>query len=160
MLTIPQDVLFYILLCLGAVVIGLTVWIVRLEQKLKALSRGRTGENLDQVIRSFEKDIQALASFRGNTEKYLHSVERRLKRSVQGVAHVSFNAFQGLDSGGRQSFATAILDELGNGVILSTLHARDRVNVFAKEIKQFSATLPLTAEEQDALTRAQESCKL
>jgi len=158
--TIPQELVLYIALVLGIVVIALTVWIIRLEQKIKTLSRGRNGENLDQIIKSFEKDIATLGTFRHETERYLTSVERRLRRSVQGIGHVGFNAFQGLDSGGRQSFATAILDESGNGVILSTLHARDRVNVFAKEIKQFAALATLTQEEQDALTRAQESCKL
>jgi len=160
MITISQALLLYIVLALGVLIIALIVWVIRLETKIKSLSRGRTGENLDQVIKSFEKDIGVLATFKHDTEKYLTTAERRLRRSLQGLGHVSFNAFQGLDSGGRQSFATALLDEMGNGVILSTLHARDRVNVFAKEVKHFKATLALTAEEQDALTRAQESCKL
>lgn len=160
MIPISQDVALYIVLCLVLLVIGLIAWVLHLERRIRTLSRGHTGENLAQVIHSFEKDIQRLATFQGNTERYLHSVEKRLRRSLQGVSHVSFSAFQGLDSGGRQSFATALLDEMGNGIILSTLHARDRVNVFAKEVKQFSAILPLTTEEQDALTRAQESCKL
>jgi hypothetical protein len=73
---------------------------------------------------------------------------------------LSFKAFQGLDSGGHQSFASAFLDENGNGLIISTLHSRDRVNVFAKEIKQFSAAVSLTEEEKTALTQAKESCKL
>ncbi|MEY2640643.1 MAG: hypothetical protein RL150_36 [Candidatus Parcubacteria bacterium] len=160
MLTIPQEALLYIILALAAVCLGFIFWIARLEKRIRTLTRGRTGENLEQVIKSFERDIQTLATFRGHTEQYLTTVERRLRRSIQGLSHVSFNAFQGLDSGGRQSFAAAFMDEHGNGIILSTLHARDRVNVFAKEVKQWNPTLQLTEEEADALTRAKESCKL
>jgi hypothetical protein len=140
--TIPQEALLYIIIALAAVCLGFVFWIARLEKRIRTLSRGRTGENLEQVI------------------KYLTTVERRLRRSIQGLSHVSFNAFQGLDSGGRQSFAAAFTDEHGNGIILSTLHARDRVNVFAKEVKQWNPTLQLTEEEARALTQAKESCKL
>lgn len=160
MSTIPQELVLYIIIGCGVLIIALIGWIIRLEHKLHTLSRGRTGENLDQIIRSFEKDISTLATFKHDTERYLTLVERRLRRSVQGIGHKHFNAFQGLDSGGRQSFATAIIDETGNGVIFSTIHARDRVNVFAKEIQQFSSAVSLTEEEQAALTRAKESCKL
>jgi hypothetical protein len=160
MSTIPQETFLYIAIVCGVLIIVLIGWIIRLEQKIRSLSRGRNGENIDQVIRSFEKDIATLGTFKMDTEKYLTSVERRLRRSIQGVGHKHFNAFQGLDSGGRQSFATAILDEMGNGVIFSTLHSRDRVNVFAKEITTFNSAVTLTEEEQAALTRAKESCKL
>lgn len=158
--TIPQELFLYIAIFCGVLILILIGWIIRLEQKIRSLSRGRSGENLDQVIRSFEKDIATLGTFKSETEKYLTTVERRLRRSIQGIGHKHFNAFQGLDSGGRQSFATAILDETGNGVIFSTLHSRDRVNVFAKEISAFASAVTLTEEEQAALTRAKESCKL
>lgn len=158
--TIPQDALLYIIIVLAAACLGFVFWIAKLEARIRTLSRGRTGENLEHIIKSFETDIQALASFRGTTEAHLSSVEHRLRRSIQGLSHVSFNAFQGLDSGGRQSFATAFVDEYGNGIILSTLHARDRVNVFAKEVQQWKPTLQLSDEEAAALTQARKSCKL
>lgn len=158
--TIPQEILVYIVAALVLVVIVLIVFLVRTEIRLKRLSRGNGSFNLENSIKSIDEDLGKLEKFRTDMETYLTSVEKRLKRSVQGVSNVSFSAFQGLDSGGKQSFATAFLNEEGDGVIFSTLHSRDRVNVFAKEIKNFKSQLSLTDEEKNALTRASESCKL
>jgi hypothetical protein len=160
MFTIPQDTLIYTVAGLLVVVSVLIVWIVRIESKLKTLTRGQNGFDIGKTLKSIEADLNNLFLSKDDIEKYLKTVEVRLKKSIQGLSTVSFKAFQGLDSGGHQSFATAFLDENGNGLIISTLHSRDRVNVFAKEIKQFNATLSLTDEEKQALTQAKESCKL
>lgn len=160
MFTIPQEMIIYIVAGIALIVAGLIIWIIRIESKLKTLTRGQNGFNIESAIKSIESDLGNLDTFKKDIEKYLKQVEVRLRRSVQGVSTLSFKAFQGLDSGGHQSFATAFLDENGNGLILSTLHSRDRVNVFAKEIKQFSSSLTLTDEEKEALTRAKESCIL
>lgn len=160
MFTIPQEIIIYILAGLLILVAGLILWIIKIETRLKTLTRGQNGFNIESTLKSIESDLNNLFLFKEDIEKYLKKVEIRLKRSLQGVSLLSFKAFQGLDSGGHQSFASAFLDENGNGLIISTLHSRDRVNVFAKEIKQFSAAVSLTDEEKTALTQAKESCKL
>lgn len=160
MFTIPQEIIIYIIAGILILVAVLILWIVRLELKLKTLTRGQNGFNIESTLKSIESDLNNLFLFKEDIEKYLKKVEIRLRRSVQGVSIMSFKAFQGLDSGGHQSFASAFLDENGNGLIISTLHSRDRVNVFAKEIKQFASAVSLTEEEITALTQAKESCKL
>jgi hypothetical protein len=52
------------------------------------------------------------------------------------------------------------LNEKGDGAILSTLHSRDRVNVYSKEIQGFKSPVMLTEEEVQALTKAQNSLSL
>ncbi len=160
MFTIPQDTLIYIVAGILILLAGLIIWIVKIESKLRTLTRGQKGFDIEATLKSIESDLNNIFLFKEDMEKYLKSVEIRLRRSVQGLSTVSFKAFQGLDSGGHQSFASTFLDENGNGLIISTLHSRDRVNVFAKEIKQFSATVSLTEEEKSSLTHAKESCKL
>lgn len=157
MSSIDTNVIIYIL---STIALLLIVWVVRLELKLKRLTRGKNGGSIEDAIKSIDADLKNFGLFRRDIERYLETVEKRLKRSVQGVHNVSFKAFKGMDSGGNQSFATALLNEKGDGVIISTLHARDRVNVFSKEVRDFKALLSLTEEEQSALTKAQESCKL
>lgn len=160
MFTIPQDTVIYIISGILVVISVLILWIIRIESKLKNLTRGQNGFDIEKTLKSIEEDLNKLFLSKDEIERYLKTVEMRLRKSIQGLATINFKAFQGLDSGGHQSFATAFLDENGNGLIISTLHSRDRVNVFAKEIKQFNATLSLTDEEKQALTQAKESCKL
>ena len=48
-----------------------------------------------------------------------------------------------------------MLDEDGNGVVLSSLYSRERMSVFAKPIKNNKSEYELTAEEKEALKGAE-----
>lgn len=160
MFTIPQEMIIYIVAGMALILAFLFIWIIKIDSRIKNLTRGQNNLNIETAIKSIENDLKNFGLFKNDIEKYLNQVEKRLKKSIQGVKTINFKAFQGLDSGGHQSFATAFLNEHGDGIIISTLHSRDRVNVFAKEIKNFNSILTLTSEEKEALTQAQESCKL
>ena len=123
------------------------------------MTRGN-GDSIESALISIEKELNNLGIFKTDMEKYLREVENRLKKNIKGVQSVNFRAFDGMDSGGGQSFAITLLNEEGDGVIISTLHARDRVNVFSKPILKFKSDLKLSDEEQAALTKAIKSCKL
>ena len=87
-----------------------------------------------------------------NTEKIIKDINKRLKTSVTGVGVVRFNPFT--NSGGNQSFAIALLNEHGNGVIISTLYGRERTSIFAKPVVKFASEYELTKEETEALEQA------
>jgi len=65
---------------------------------------------------------------------------------------VRFNPFE--DVGGDQSFAIALLDQHGNGLVLSSLHNRAETRVYAKPIQAGRSEYTLSAEEQQALAQA------
>lgn len=152
----PEFIIIYILSLVSLISI---IWIIRLEIRFKALTRGEK-ISIEQAINKIEDDLKKFSSFKTGLEEYLKNVEKRLSKSVQGVETINYSAFGGLDSGGRQSFATTLLNEKGDGIIISTLHSRDRVNVFGKEISNFKPLLKLSDEEQASLTKAIKSCKL
>jgi hypothetical protein len=87
-------------------------------------------------------------------EGYLHIVEERLKKSIRGVETVRFNPFKGTGDGGNQSFATALIDEEGNGVVISSIFARDRTSIFSKPIYKYVSSHELSEEELEAITKA------
>jgi hypothetical protein len=160
MINIQQEILVYIVAVLIVLSVILIFFLIRTEIRFKRLSRGNGKFNLEDSIKSIEEDLIEIEKFKMDMEKYLITLEKRVKKSIQGVSNINFKAFEGLDSGGNQSFALVFLNENGDGIILSTLHARDRVNVFSKKISNFKCDLLLTEEEQKALTQAKESCKL
>ena len=57
-----------------------------------------------------------------------------------------FNPFR--DAGGDQSFAVALTDQDGNGVVISSLHSRDVTRVYGKPLAAWESPYPLTEEEQ------------
>ncbi len=96
--------------------------------------------------------VTGLESFKKELETYLTTVESRLKKSVQGIHTVRFNPFKGsTGSGGNQSFATAFLNELGDGVVVSSLYAREHVSIFAKPIVRGKSEFELSEEEAEAV---------
>lgn len=139
---------------LSVLAIVLGVWLVLVERRLRKLLAGKDAQSLESVIGELGKDIRALERFQTNTTSYLADAEKRIKRSVQGVETIRFNAFRGNGEGGNQSFAIALLSENGDGAVISSIYARDRVSVFAKPVKNFSSEVEMTEEENEAVKRA------
>lgn len=142
------------IIALAVIVLILGVWLFVVERRLRKLLAGKNAQSLESVISALGTDIQALEKFRSDTENYLTDADKRIKRSIQGVETIRFNAFKGNGEGGNQSFAIALLSENGDGTVLSSLYARDRMSVFAKPIKNFTSEFEMTEEERDAIERA------
>lgn len=139
------------------VAIALAAWIVRLEKRLRRLMRGKDAESLEETIAGVMKDIATLKRFRHDSTEYLREVENRLQRNVGHIETLRFNPFQGTGEGGNQSFATAFVNEQGHGVVITSLHVRDRVSVFAKPVKNFESENELTDEERHVIAKALET---
>lgn len=142
---------------LATITLALSIWLFVVERRLRKLLAGKSAQSLEGVIGALGEDIHALEKFRDETSAYLATAEARLRRSIQGVETIRFNAFKGNGEGGNQSFAIALLSEDGDGTVVSSLYARDRVSVFAKPIKRFTSEYEMTAEERDAVARAKRS---
>ena len=145
------------LLVLAVITIALIVWIVRLEMRLKKFLIGVGAENIGDSFVQINGQLKDLAVFRKELEEYLRTVEKRLRQSTQGVHTIRFNPFKGTGAGGNQSFATAFINQEGNGVVLSSLYSRDRVSVFSKPVVNYGSEFELTKEERDAITEARKS---
>jgi hypothetical protein len=62
--------------------------------------------------------------------------------------------------GGDQSFSLALLDERGNGALLTCLHSGADMRVYGKPIQQFRSSYSLSADEQTALGQAKNALTL
>ncbi len=133
---------------------------IHTEWRVNRLLRGKNGKTLEEVITRSATDIEKFKQFRKELETYLESVEKRLDQSVRGVSTVRFNPFKGTGEGGNQSFATALLDENENGVVLSTLYTRERVGIYAKPLKNGKSEYELTGEEKEAIKQAKERLRI
>jgi hypothetical protein len=142
---------------LAALVLAIVLLFVHisLRRRLARLSLGRNG-SIEETISILMRDMKEFKEFRTELEKYLKLAEGRLRGSVSGLGVVRFNPFTGEGQGGNQSFALAVLDEQGEGVVLSTLYSRDRVGVYAKPLAAFASTYELSDEEKQAIERARE----
>lgn len=155
-MVIDQNLLFYGTAATGIIFILFLVWIIYLHIRLSRMLRGKDARSLEDTVNEITREVNILADARAEIEQYLKNAEKRLRKNISGVHTVRFNPFKGTGAGGNQSFATAFLDEYGNGVVISSLYARDRVSVFAKPIVKQKSEFELSAEEKEAINGAAE----
>ena len=87
-------------------------------------------------------------------EKSVAELRGSLAQTLQHVAVVRYDAFG--DMGGRMSFSAAVIDDNGDGVVISSIHARGESRTYAKGIVGGGSDTTLTPEEQQALAAARD----
>ncbi|PIQ69672.1 MAG: hypothetical protein COY22_01010 [Candidatus Tagabacteria bacterium CG_4_10_14_0_2_um_filter_40_13] len=138
---------------IGCVVL-LAVWLGLIELRLKKIFRGKKAGDLEEVMRSLGEDLKNLNISREKTENYLKEVEKRLKKSLKQVGIVRFNPFgAGSGQGSNQSFSIALLDEIGNGAVISALYMRDNIKIYAKPVTEYKSEYSLSEEENEAIRK-------
>jgi hypothetical protein len=139
------------IILLGLALIALVVWIIILERRIGRLIAGKNGASLEDAINANQESIEELFRFRKAVEAEMNNIDARIKKKIHGAKTLRFNPFAGTGSGGNQSFATALLNEEGDGVVISSLYSREKVSVFAKPIKGRASEFELTEEEREVL---------
>lgn len=139
-----------VILC--AILIVLLVQVLLLSRRLAHLTRGTDGGSLEEVIKKLAKDVETLHMHAQTSETALNNLDERLATSVRAVSVRRFDPFQ--NSGGQQSFAAALLNESGDGVVISGIHARDSVRVYAKDVQNFVSERELSEDEALAIEDA------
>ncbi|MFL5778457.1 MAG: DUF4446 family protein [Chloroflexota bacterium] len=124
----------------------------RLARRLGDLTRGEEGRSLDAVLDAHLDKLFAVARDVDDVVVRMAQVETASKASFQRVGLVRFNPFE--DTGGNQSFALALLDDNGSGLILSSLHARAGTRLYAKGVERGRSDAALSDEESRALAQA------
>jgi Protein of unknown function (DUF4446) len=113
---------------------------VAMDDVLRAALQGhaRTLQRLEAAVRDLAAEDRAIAE--------------RLSGAVQRVALLRYDAFE--DMGGRLSFSCALLDERGDGVVVTSINGRQDTRVYAKPVRAGSSDHNLSEEEEQAIREA------
>lgn len=142
---------------LALALIALLVYVVYLHQKISRFTRGENGKSLEGTIRTYLDHVDSLKKHDELIAEHALKMDKRLSQAVRNVSTMRFKAFD--QNSSNQSFAIALINELGDGVILSSLHHRDRVSVFAKPVAKYESSHDLTEEEIGVLEEAKAAHK-
>ena len=88
-------------------------------------------------------------------ESYYRVIKKMAENSVQHVGLVRFNAFS--NTGSDLSFAVALLDHHGDGVVLSSIYGRNESHAYAKPVSKGVSSYNLSDEEREAINKALEN---
>ena len=148
-LIVPALVIVVVILLLVVVWLGRRV--VRLEGRVRGLTRGEEGD-LGDVLGAHLERVYELGREVDRLGTRTGRLEAVAPRAFQRVGLVRFNPFE--DTGGNQSFALALLDADGNGWVLSSLHARTGTRLYAKAVRGGRSDGALSDEETAAIKQA------
>jgi len=157
--TLDGSTLTLLVLWLVAAVVGMLIWVAllqrseaRLRSRLHRVLPDGEATSLDQILEQQLRRIDTLGERLDALNKLHHELEKITQRTIQKVGVVRYNPFA--DTGGDQSFAIALLDSEGSGVVVSSLHSRTDTRVFAKAVQSGRSRYPLSDEEQEAIRKA------
>ena len=125
-----------------ALVLVTLVAVAALVVAVAALRRGpaagRDADDLPQDVLGLRQEVAALRA--------------GAQGALRHLGLVRYDAFG--DVGGRQSWSLALLDDEGNGVVLTAIHGRSEARSYAKSVFEWRSEQPMSPEEQDAVASA------
>lgn len=139
-----------VILLLAIVWLGLRV--MRLDRLRREFFIDDSPKTLDDTIVDHNQSIKHLSVGLDELSAYVKSLAAANRKNFQKIGFVRFNPFT--DAGGSISFALALLDADGNGLVISSLHGREGNRVYAKEIQKGVSKSQLTEEEKEAISIA------
>jgi hypothetical protein len=136
------------------IVIVALLWrrLASLDRRLADLTRGGDGRSLESTLHTTLAKVDALSSAVERLAAEVSVLGAVQRKAVQRTGLVRYNPFE--DTGGNQSFAVALLDADGDGVVVSSLHARQNTRVYAKAVAGGRSEAALSDEEAEALRQA------
>ena len=105
----------------------------------QAAVRRRPGPDaLPEDVHGLRQEVAALRTETGDALRHL--------------AVVRYDAFG--DLGGHLSWSLALLDDAGNGVVLTSIHGRSEARTYAKNVGAWTSQQQLSPEEAEAIAHA------
>ena len=94
-------------------------------------------------------EVDVLRRELGTVSGRLEQTRADLTDAIRHVAVVRFDAFN--DMGGRLSFAVALLDDAGDGLVMTSINGRSETRTYAKGVKAGVSDQSLSPEEEQVI---------
>ena len=132
--------------------------IVRFGRLRRAYDSLVAGDSDATFVDSVRRQSGALDGLRGDVRLLrddLAAARADLSDALRHVAVVRYDAFG--DMGGRMSFSAALLDDAGDGLVLTSINGRSETRTYAKGVKGGGSEYTLSPEEEQAISLATRS---
>ena len=119
---------------------------------LKKLFAETGHEEFGEVLLSHQRQHRRGQEAAKKLEQRTTKLENDSHFLLNQTGLVRYNPFS--DAGGNMSFSLALLNNNGDGTVVTSLHSREGTRLYAKQIVNFSSEQTLTDEEKEAVERA------
>ncbi len=145
--------LAWLLIGIVVLVMVLAVWqTVQIQAVRRKVDAVPSDGNVFAALAATDGQLRSIAAQVVDADARIRSLEARFPYAITGVGVVSYDAFDNI--AGNQSRSIALVNERGDGLVISLLVSRVETLFFGKEIHEGRGAEPLSPEEEDALGRA------
>jgi uncharacterized protein YlxW (UPF0749 family) len=132
-------------LLLALAVLALLLALVALLVAVSASRRASRRSRRTRRAPDLPTDVQGL---RGE----VHALRAEVSDALRHLSVVRYDAFG--DMGGHLSWSLALVDDVGTGVVLTSIHGRSDARTYAKGVTEWSCDQQLSPEEEEAIKLA------
>lgn len=151
-----MSVLVIVSLVIGLVGIGVGVFaLVRLSRLHRSYALLQAAEGRETFVDVVARTIDEFHDLRDDVKDLdatLAHARRELSQAIRHVSVVRYDAFG--DLGGRFSFSAALVDDAGDGIVLTSIHGRSETRTYVKGLMGGTPDIELSPEEQEAVRLA------
>ncbi|MDP3713592.1 MAG: DUF4446 family protein [Mycobacteriales bacterium] len=129
--------------------LALLVRVGRLRKAYDTLVGEDASASFVEAIATQHKESEGLRRDVTMLREDLAAARADLSDALRHVAVVRYDAFG--DMGGRLSFSAALLDDAGDGLVLTSINGRSETRTYAKGVKGGASGHSLSPEEEQAI---------
>lgn len=132
--------------------VGANRRIDRMRRSLLLLQSADGRETFVEIVDRNISEVELLRAELGRVRGEVADARRDLAAAIRHVAVVRYDAFD--DVGGRMSWSAAMLDDAGDGLVMTSIAGRAESRTYAKGVRRGNSVLPLSPEERQVLAAA------
>lgn len=154
----PQSALIVALVGIAVGVVGVVLGalaLTRLTKLNRAYELLQVAEGRETIVDVMGRTMAEFGDLRDDVlrlEGGLSATRRDLAAALRHVSVVRYDAFG--DMGGRFSFSAALLDDAGDGLVITSIHARSETRTYLKGLSAGDSDITLSPEELQAVRLA------
>jgi len=134
-------------------VVVLAIWqTVQLQSIRNKVDAVPQDGNVITMLQTLDGRTSANNEALGKMLDRLDDIEERLPSAISHVGVVAYNAFGNIV--GNRSRSVALLNQLGDGLVITLLSSREETMFYTKEIRSGAGVEELSPEERAAVDRA------
>lgn len=148
---------YVVLVCFACIII-LFIFLLIVSIRLSSLRKrymkminGSSADNMEQILIEMQNALneQKAESVKASAE--ITTIRQLMMKMTSSIGIRRYNAFN--EGGSDLSFSLAMLNEEQDGVIITGIHSREQMYVYAKPIEKGQSSYTLSPEEKAAITQ-------
>lgn len=158
--SLPAETLTLLVLAGCSAIVVLFALVLAQNSRLRQLRRtyarllagGPSGED---ILGALDRHLAAVERLGQRTEEMgrdLAGLRQRVSLMVQAPAVTRYDAFS--ERGGQLSFSAALVNEAGDGIVLTGINSRMETRTYAKQLQGGESVHNLSEEERTTIARA------